>query len=178
MINNQKHIYIIISKTNTVLGRLIRHCLGVKYNHCSIALDDSLEQFYSFGRKELYNMFRAGFVTESKNSGFFKEHNNADISVLKVPVTEVQWQRISEEIAIFKSSKCKYSVLGLLLCYLGIPKKRKHKYFCSQFVAEVLEKANTKLVDKPSPLVKPHDFLGIVHGQLIYKGAIGRYEAA
>lgn len=180
MIHYKKNIYIIVSKTDTPLGKLIRLCLGVKYNHCSIALDESLEQFYSFGRKEIHDLFKAGFVRESKNQGFFKEHNDAYITVLKIPVTDRQWHSIAEEIAMFNKQKddCKYSFLGLLFCYLGIPKKRKHKYFCSQFVAEVLEHANAKLLDKPPTLVRPHDFLNISQGDVIYKGAIGCYEAA
>lgn len=180
MNDQQKYIYIVVSKTNTVLGRLIQHCLRVQYNHCSIALEIGLEHFYSFGRKEVYNMFRAGFVTESKNDGFFKEHSTAEIAVMQIPVTQEQWEVITQEIDEFNRQKkdFKYSLLGLIFCYLGIAKKRDHKYFCSQFVAEILENANTKLVDKPSTLVKPHDFLGTTQGHIIYRGEIGDYGAA
>ena len=36
---NENYVYIMISKTNTVLGTMIQKSLGVSYNHCSITLD-------------------------------------------------------------------------------------------------------------------------------------------
>ena len=157
----QRYIYIIVSKTDTALGRVIQNALGVCYNHCSISLDSSLEESYSFGRNKLHNMFRAGFVCESKNRGCCQEHDTSRIRVMEVPVTEEQWRRIAEEIEEFENhrERYKYSALGLVFCYFGISKERQNKYFCSQFVAELLERADAKLIDKPSSLVRPHDFI-------------------
>lgn len=84
------YVYIIVSRTDTVLGRLIRRGLGAPFNHCSITTDQSLSCFYSIGRKGIYNPLRAGFVCESKDAGFFKTHSNAQMAVLRVPVSEAQ----------------------------------------------------------------------------------------
>lgn len=176
----KRNIYIVVSKTDTVLGRLIQKKLGVEYNHCSISLDESLEDIYSFGRKELWNMFRAGFVKESKSEGFFKKYNNSDIAVMRVPVTQEQLQEIAINIARFQVHKelYSYNALGLIYCYLGINAKRKNKYFCSQFVAEVLEESGVWILNKPQNLVRPHDFLRVDNGQIIYTGEIGKYCSA
>lgn len=177
---DKKFIYIVISKTDTALGKLIQKKLGVSYNHCSISLDESLENIFSFGRKELHNVFRAGFVRESKSDGFFAKHKGSYVAVLQIPVTEAQWQQTSECLAQFKQQggQYKYSLLGLAYCYLGIPVKRKNKYFCSQFVAELLQQAGVHLFDKDESLVRPHDFLSLGAGQVVYKGEIGNYCAA
>lgn len=177
---DNKYIYIVLSKTDTLLGRMIQNKLGVYYNHCSISLDKNLDAIYSFGRKELKNFFRAGFVRESKSSGFFLQHCNSNIIVLKLSVSSNQWQQVNLIINEFKSqSECyKYSALGLLYCYFGIPVKREYKYFCSQFVAELLKQADIYCFEKPESLVRPHDFLDLSHGQVIYKGEIGKYYVA
>lgn len=176
----QKHIYIVLSKTNTALGKVIQKQLGVNYNHCSIALDESLEHIYSFGREEINNMFNAGFVTESKSAGFFHVYHDSKIRVIKVPVTQQQFKRLQRIINKFDRHKehYKYSAMGLVYCYFGIARKRDQKYFCSQFVAEVLNESGVQLIDKPETLGRPHDFLHMEYGQVIYNGEIGRYSHA
>ncbi len=178
--NQQEYIYIMLSKTNTLLGKTIQRALGVSYNHCSLALDDSLETIYSFGRKELRNMFVAGFVQESKSKGFFAVHHDSDITLLRLPVTVEEKKRIRERIAVFQqnAAPCKYSVLGLLYCYWGIPVERENKFFCSQFVAQVLFLAGVSVFDRPASLIRPHDFLQIPSAESVYTGKIGKYQIA
>lgn len=173
----QEYIYIMVSRTNTMLGKVIQMALGVSYNHCSIALDDSLESIYSFGRKEIGNMFVAGFVQESKNSGFFAVHDKSNIALLRLSVSREEKMRIHEIISEFQQSKepCKYSLLGLLYCYRGIPVERENKFFCSQFVAQVLQLAGVDVFDKPASLIRPHDFLEIPFAEFVYTGTIGSY---
>lgn len=173
-------IYIVVSQTNTVLGKLIQRQLGVRFNHCSVSLDDSLNHIFSFGRKELHNVFRAGFVRESKADGFFAEYKRSYIAVLQIPVTKKQWEQAKDCLLRFKQqgNQYKYSVLGLVYCYLGIPIKRKNKYFCSQFVAEFLRESGLCLFDKDESLICPHDFLKISIGEVIYTGEIGKYDVA
>lgn len=174
---NQEFVYIMVSKTNTLLGLTIQRLLGVSYNHCSIALDDSLETIYSVGRKELWNIFAAGFVVESKSSGFFAAHHNSDIVLLRIPVSPIEKQRLREMIAEYQRTACKYNLLGLVYCYRGIPMERENRLFCSQFVAEVLQRAEIHVLDKPASLVRPHDFLNAWSAESIYTGKIGQYQA-
>lgn len=174
----EEYIYIMLSRTNTLLGNMIRAGLGVSYNHCSLSLDESLETIYSFGRKELRNVFLAGFVQESKNNGFFRVHNTSDIIVIRMSVSSQEKERLCEIIADFQASKdlYRYSLLGLVYCYFGIPVKRKNKYFCSQFVTEVLLEAGIQVFDKPATLVRPHDFLDLPSTKFIYTGQIKNYS--
>lgn len=177
---SSKYVYIVISGTKTVLGQIIQKKLGVCYNHCSISLDENLERIYSFGRKELWHIFSAGFVCESKSNGFFKKYWQSKVVVLRIPVMENQWLMVANIIKKFKTEEkhYKYSLLGLIYCYLGIAKNRKNKYFCSQFVSEVLNMAGISLFDKPESLICPHDFLELPQSKIIYKGQIGHYAIA
>lgn len=177
MSGTTQYIYIIVSRTDTVLGRMIRKSLGVPFNHCSIATDQSLSCFYSIGRKGIYNPLRAGFVEESKDAGFFKIHSNAQIAVLRVAVTEEQLHALEESLAEFqaKAAQINYSLLGLVYCYFGISTKRENKYFCSQFVAELLQSAGIELLHKPPTLTRPHDFLQLPEAESIYTGTFQNY---
>lgn len=179
LIHSEHNLYIVLSKTNTVLGRAIRKYLGVEYNHCSISLDSSLEKLYSFGRKNVYNFVSAGFVIEGKDHGFFKVYDNANISVLKWPVTEQEWKSVKLTIDRFKANKkdYKYNILGLISSSIDIPYARKNEYFCSQFVADVLDKSGIYHFDKDTRLVKPHEFLNITSTITTYTGKIGSYLA-
>lgn len=171
------NLYIVLSKTDTILGRAIRRYLGVEYNHCSIALDSSLEQLYSFGRKHVYNFVSAGFVVEGKDHGFFKVYRNANISVLKWTVSKEEWDRVKSTIDTFSANKkeYRYNILGLISCSLDIPYARKNQYFCSQFVADVLAQSGVYQFNKDSRLVKPHEFLSITMATPTYTGKIGSY---
>lgn len=178
-IMEEEYIYIMISRTNTFIGKLIRNTLKVEYNHCSLSFDPSLNHIYSFGRKKLYNVFVAGFVKESKNRGFFAMHDDANIILIRISVSYEEKIRMRNIIAKFEEDEeqYKYSLLGLVYCFLGISVKRNKKYFCSHFVAEVLQRAGVEMFDKPASLIRPHDFLKVPTAEYIYEGQIGLYNS-
>ncbi|MFI3230883.1 MAG: hypothetical protein R3Y29_04970 [bacterium] len=182
--DTQEYIYIVVSKTDTLLGKVIQRKLDVNYNHCSISLQEDLESFWAFGRKKINNMFCAGFVEESKSRGFFEKFNTSKIAVIKVPVSGEQYKKLIDNIEVFKHQREQYTfnALGLVYCYLGIDRKRKNKYFCAQFVSEVLNSSDINLLDKPDTLVRPHDFLKLVQleedFEIIYTGEIRNYDVS
>lgn len=177
--NKQKNIYIMISKTDTFLGTIIQTRLKTRYNHCSIALDDDLNTFYSFGRKEVYNFIRAGFVHESKDYGFFKVFNNSKICLIKLRISNVQYEEVKSIINTFKKNKnlYKFNITGLFLSGLNICYAKKNHYFCSQFVSQVLKDAGIYDFGKDCRLVKPHEFLNIPEKVVVYRGVIKEYTA-
>ena len=61
---SEKAIYILLTDTGTWFSRAIKLYTGAPYNHASIALDEELNELYSFGRKVYTNPFSAGFVQE------------------------------------------------------------------------------------------------------------------
>lgn len=59
-----KHLYVMISHTNTGFGRAIRFITGCYYNHSAIAFDEDLQQLYSFARKMYDIPLSAGLTQE------------------------------------------------------------------------------------------------------------------
>ena len=102
---DHKHVYVVLSGTDTVLGRIIQKKLGVSYNHCSISLDEDLERIYSFGRKTYWHVFSSGFVKESKSSGFYKRFGSTRIIVLKIAEQKNNGPALRDELQFLKRSK-------------------------------------------------------------------------
>lgn len=64
----------------------------------------------------------------------------------------------------------RYSVLGVILELFHIPVIQKHHYFCSQFVAEVLENTDAVHLEKSSALYYPCDLIKLPNKAKIFEG--------
>ena len=67
-----KKIYIVLTYTGTILSKIVKMYTRREFSHVSIALDEDLDQMYSFGRINAYNPFWAAFVQEGIDKGTFK----------------------------------------------------------------------------------------------------------
>ncbi len=174
MMVQQKEIYLLLTDTRSWFTRLIKFYTKKPYNHASIAFDQELEQVYSFGRKAPKNPFIGGFVKENMNEGLFKHANGV---IYSVSVTEEQWQKIQQYIRKINAEKdaYRYNFIGLFGFLLKRPINRKNAFFCSQFVATVLQESNVTQFSKPIPLVTPYDLQKADVFQLVYKGEIKEY---
>ncbi|MCL2137209.1 MAG: hypothetical protein FWH40_06795 [Coriobacteriia bacterium] len=75
---------------------------------------------------------------------------------------------------IKRSHNCRFSYLGLVLCYLGIRIRLKDRYFCSQFVSEIIEKAEAVPLAKHSSLYLPDDFMAMNGLDHCYSGNLSQ----
>lgn len=172
-----KYIYIVLSHTGTILSRIIKLVTGNEYTHSSIALNESLETMYSFGRLNPYNPFLGGFVREGKSIGTFKRFKNTKVGVFKLEVTEKQYSELIENINYIEKNKEKFrfNILGMALA--GIDKRivKKNTFYCAEFVRYVLKKSGIKIDNLPKA-IKPESFKEIENTKLIYKGLLRSYN--
>ena len=126
--------------------------VGKGYSHASLSIDESEEIFYSFNRK--------GFVTE-KVKKYRPRTREEDSVCIRMQVPLKTYDNIKEQVDDFILHKkdYKYSLLGVFLCIAHIPYKTKNKYFCTQFVTEVLLKAGAVDLDKKETLFLPSELL-------------------
>ncbi|WP_026582437.1 hypothetical protein [Bacillus sp. J33] len=167
-------IYILLTDTGTIFTRLIKLYTKKPYNHASISFDPQLREVYSFGRKTAANPFIGGFVKENIRTNFFK---NARCACLSYPVTNEQLQYLKDFIEKMESEKDLYSynLLGLFAIIFNKPFTRDNAYFCSQFVAAVLQESGIVHFTKPLSLVTPHEFMEMKNFQVIYQGNLENY---
>ena len=174
----EKHVYIVISQTGTLLSRLLKFVTKAEYNHASISLVPDLATMYSFGRKNPYNPFWAGFVTESARFGTFKRFSKTRIVVLDIAVSEAQYLAIQRRINTMMVLKqhYHYNYLGLWLAGLRICYRKKRCFYCSEFVKDLLEKQEVTGLDQLQPIVQPIHFLSLPTAQQIYTGLLREYR--
>ena len=82
------------------------------------------------------------------------------------------YEKVKEMLYEYKTRKTmlKYSTLGLIMCFLKIPMKRNNHYFCSQFVAEVLQNCKVLKLKKRSTLYFPKDLSKHEELKLVFTG--------
>jgi hypothetical protein len=171
--SNQK-IYILLTDTGTLFTRLIKLYTKKPYNHASISLDFELEEVYSFGRKTAKNPFIGGFVKENLREGFFTD---SKCTVISCSVTDAQLNKLKALINKIKSQKDDYSynLLGLFAIMFNKQLSRNNAFFCSQFVATVLQRCEIVQFTKPPALVMPHEFMEMKDFNVVFQGSLTEY---
>lgn len=173
-----KNIYIVVSYTGTVLSQIIKVFTRDEFSHVSIALDQELEQMYSFGRLHPYNAFWGGFVHEGTDRGTFKRFYKTRAKICSYPVTEKQYEEIKNTIRRIEAEREKYTFNSIGLFAVGIRMRIRFdkSFYCAEFVKYVIETAG---IDMNLPaIIRPEDFKDIEGAQEIYRGLLRKYEHA
>ena len=171
-----KKIYLVLSYTGTVLSNIIKLYTKNEFSHVSIALDEELEELYSFGRLKPYNPFKGGFVHEGINIGTFKRFPKARAAVYSLTVSDMEYQEIEKNIKEFKEKKDLYTFNTVGLFLVAINKKiiRENSFYCAEFVRYILETSGVKL-ELPQ-IIQPEDFKKVENLKLVYKGYLRKYK--
>ncbi|MGN0634384.1 MAG: hypothetical protein ACI4JW_11025 [Oscillospiraceae bacterium] len=170
----KKTLYVSLFRTNSFFSNIIALFTRTDFTHASIGFDPQCKCLYSFARIYTRLPIPAGFVKESADTGLLSLSPNVPVAVYRVNVTEQAYEDICAELQNMYLNKKKYTYnyLGPICCFFGIPLRMKNKYFCSQFVAEMLEKHNVVKLRKPATLYHPRDFAKLEGLELIFKGKL------
>lgn len=173
-----QRIYIVLTHTGTLLSNLIKTYTKNEYSHVSIALDEELEDIYSFGRINPYIAFIGGLVKESLTSGTFKRFKKTNAAVYEIQVTDKQYEDIKTQIQKMMEHKkeYKFNVKGLFYVALNKKVKKPKTFYCAEFVKYVLESSNIDTSKLPE-IIKPEDFKKMANMELIYKGKLRKYRS-
>ncbi len=172
-------VYIVITQTGTALSQALKAITGDAYNHASISLRPDLARMFSFGRLHPYNPFAGGFVVETTRAGTFKRFANTDCIVLYKAITEDQHEAIAEHLRRMYREKHRfgYNHMGLVLAGVNIPHKSKHeRYYCSEFVRDMLVRFGIEEASQFPDVVKPMDLLNVRDSHIIYRGKLRGYR--
>ncbi|MFA5635605.1 MAG: hypothetical protein WC977_06830 [Anaerovoracaceae bacterium] len=170
-------LYIVLTRTNTLISRLIHVLKNDEYTHAAIALDRELEHMYSFGRRYAWNPFIGRFKREEINKGVYKFCKNVPCLVIEVQVTALQYKkaRVLLDYFIANSYLYKYNYMGLLHGLFQKPVCYDHRFLCSEFVYHVLKESEVVNLRKSRNLVRPQNLLAI-KGNIVYKGNLNNIE--
>lgn len=151
-----KQVSLLFSRYSDPMGRVVSHITRKGFSHVSISLEDDPAVFYSFNTK--------GFAIEKplKHDPRTRLPGSALVQ-LRIP--SASYAALEKEVEFFlrNRSRFSYSHLGVLLGVLRLPLKRAGRYYCSQFVAELLGRAGAMELDKDASLYLPaHLFRQVV----------------
>lgn len=169
-----KTIYILLTRSDTLLSRLVQLFTADPYTHASISFDHGLQPLYSSARKNGETMFPAGPTTEVFHRGFYYKHQSIPCALYELSVPDEVYEAARREAQQFAKNSDQYSfnILGLILCKLNIPFHPKYKYFCSQFVAEILHRSRALELPKDTSLMKPMDYTRLPQLHCRYRGLL------
>ena len=155
-----KTIYILLTRSGTLLSNLVYAVTGANYTHASLAFDEDLSCLYSSTRKNGYTMFPAGPSREYLNRGVFRLRENVPCALYALDVSDEAYTRARRRAEHMMAR-------GELYRF-----NRRRHYFCSQFVSEVLEKSGAMELPKHSTLMHPNDYTRLEELRCVYKGTL------
>lgn len=167
-------VYIMLVHSGTTVSNVIKAVSHSEFSHASISFDSSMDQMYSFARKDPRNPFIGGFRFESIGKGFY-DQKEIPYAVYMVPCTESQIKKMKKRLSFFEKSatKFKFDFTGLIKNYLGIVDNPEYRWFCSRFVADILNAGapkNKPYVEEPS-LQDPDDFKNDEYAYFVVNGS-------
>lgn len=154
IMSENKIITVLLTQYNSTFSNFIYYTTGRGYTHASLSLNNEEDCFYSFNFK-----------------GFRKEHPSRHKSQKSVSycleVTEEEYVLIQNRIQEMENNReeLSYSRVGVILCLLQIPLEIRNHYFCSQFVAGILQQTNSVQLEKRASLYLPNQLPGILEKQ-------------
>lgn len=175
---DDRSVYVVVSQTGTILSQILKIFTRCEYNHASISLSKDLNIMYSFGRKNPYNPFWAGFVRESVDFGTFKRFYKTKAKVLKLHIGDEDYENIKNFIAFMTENQKEYhyNYLGLCLAAFNISKNFDKRYYCSEFVKDMLIKFNVDGADKLKGIPHPMNFTEMPEAEEIFCGRLKDYS--
>lgn len=170
-----KKIYIVLSQSYSVLARIIKLVTKDKYSHISISFDKECTDMYSIGRKYKYYPFIGCYMNENIYKGLYSVSQRAEILIYELTISDEKYKNIKKLLDEYGISCKGYNFLGLVLAIFNKKINRK-KYYCSEFIYNVLSDDSVNILKRTNNIVKPMDFLKIGNLKFIYEGKIYDYK--
>ena len=171
-----KKIYIIISRTPTRFGSVIRKLGKVKYNHASVALDPQLNEIYAFARLRHNTLLLAWLMRENLDRFTLRKHNNINVTVFAIPVSEEQYDRVRLTIDTIRSDpQYMYNYLSVLSFPMFHGFETYKAYSCIEFVMHILNDDLDISAKKPLCSYTPDDLLTFLESYVLYCGNLLDY---
>ena len=171
------YLYIVLTRTNTIISKLINFIKSDKYTHAAISLDKELNCMYGFGRRHAFNPFIGVFRKEEMNKGVYKYHKNLPGAIIEIEVTKVQYEMAQSLLDEFinNSSNYKYNYFGLIHGILNQEVCYENRFLCSEFVYHILKESGIADFKMSRNLVRPQNLLNL-KSKIIYEGNLKLLE--
>ena len=136
----EHYLYIMISHTDTGLGRAIRYFTEYDYNHVSLSLDEGLRSWVSFARYARNVPLAGGFVEETPER-FLSGGKEMPVRIFRLSLPENRFRALKKLFAEAGNTKCGliYNSFGAIATALNLSFPVAGAYTCLEFANAVLE---------------------------------------
>lgn len=144
-------VFIFLSYTDTNIAKLIKAYTHDPYAHSSLSFDTELKDMVSFDAR--------GIIKENIFTDVYKDKSDvARYSLYAYMATASEYDAMKAFVndLLNKQSKMKYNILGLTNFIFGKGSERENKFFCSEFVASVINAGNNKIIKTKPYLTSPY----------------------
>lgn len=164
-----RSVYILLTRTNTLFSRVIHLFTGDEFTHAAIGVAGADGVFWGFGRKYPRLPFPGAFRKECP----WRFKHGAPCRVYRVDVSEACYREICMILEHMSTMPefYHYSILGVIACRLGIIYHRDRYFFCSQFVAWLLQESGAVELPVCPAMFRPSDFTRLSGATLEREGA-------
>lgn len=166
---SKRKLFILLTRFPGLDSDALRWWTRFPYTHASIGLDEDMNTFYSFVVK--------GFIIEDI-ARYNRKPGRAPFPCVlyELEVSETVYQKAKQMLLKFVSNRenLRYNTLGMLLSLIKIPSRRQSRYFCSHFVAELLQRCDAARLKKRSTLYLPRDLQKLSEVKMIFQGDLLR----
>lgn len=170
-----KHIYIVLIKAHTGLGKFARFFGGYEYTHIALCLDKSLTDFISYSRKKHYLPFDAGFAHEYRDYYAFGKHRSFKAKVFAIPVKRDNYNNILNFISECENDKQQmfnlFSMATMPILH-GFEIYKAHN--CMTFTAKAIQLSSAVKMKKPYYKYSIKDIDELLSDHAVFEGKICR----
>ena len=173
-----KNVYIVLSATPTLMGKIIRIFTRSLYNHSSISLTEDWSEMYSFARYRRLNPLVGGFVKEFPERLSLGKERNVFIKVFKIPVNDCQYEEIKKFIYEIRDAEEEniYNTAAVLTILFKIKININNAYTCADFVAESLFRGDIISRNQVSRDILPDEIQKMLDKHIYFHGCLNNYE--
>lgn len=167
-----KSIFVVVSKTQTKFGKVIRTVAKQNYNHAAISLDKEFTKLYAFARPSHHSVLLARLVQENAFRYTLGKNKYVPVAVFEVPVSDEEYEWIKSTIAkISRDSHYIYNYMSIVTYPLLRGIKQRKAFTCVEFVAYLLQHVGY-LKTKGRQKWKPDELYEELAEYMIYEGDI------
>lgn len=172
-----KNLYVMFTRTSTIVGKMIRVVTKYEFSHVSLGLTDDLNEFYSFARKNVNNAIDAGFVREKRYYFTLGKETKTRVKIFKIPVEDETYYQVRDFVRQTANDKeVIYNLFSLITMPIVHGIQPYKQYTCISFVAEALAKNGIVKFNKPTYKYTPKELEKILKNYLFLDGYISNGE--
>ena len=170
---SERSIYILLTRTSSILSRLIRRMTRAAYTHAALVMDEDFKEIYSFTRRNPRYILPAGLARENLRKGLYRARKDPPCRVYRLRVTEEEYERIRLRVKAMYAERenYHYNYLGVAANYFGRQHSSPKRYFCSEFVATMVKTGGHETAVVPARM-RPMDFTRMPELEEVYQGSI------